>query len=94
MQLVDLFGSTRDAWLKEDLQGWLAANAIYAGLPEILKPAMERHEVFIVTTKQARPPSTAGSLRMGGAILSISPHLQRAEPARFLESHNGLAGLS
>ena len=32
-QLVELFGSTRDAWMADDLDNWLAANEIYDGLP-------------------------------------------------------------
>eukprot|EP00210_Caulerpa_lentillifera_P000220 g214.t1 len=52
--MVDLFGSTRDQWMKEDLQSWLAPNRIYEGIPEALQELMSRTEVYIVTTKQAR----------------------------------------
>lgn len=51
-QLVDLFGSTRDAWIQEDLQGWLAPNRIYDGVPAVLNHLLQQAEVYIVTTKQ------------------------------------------
>jgi hypothetical protein len=53
-QLVELFGSTRDQWMAEDLQGWLAPNRMYPKVTEAMKTAMasEEFEVYIVTTKQ------------------------------------------
>ncbi|DBA77981.1 TPA: hypothetical protein ACH3X1_009137 [Trebouxia sp. C0004] len=53
-ELVDLFGSVRDAWIADDLHGWLDANDIYAGLPDDLAAAQKQAELYIVTTKQAR----------------------------------------
>lgn len=53
-QLVDLFGKTRDSWIQSDLDGWLAPNRIYPGVPEVIDQLMVEHEVYIVTTKQAR----------------------------------------
>lgn len=53
-QLVDLFGSTRDEWMAADLEGWLAPNRIYPGVADAMRALMEAHEVYIVTTKQAR----------------------------------------
>ncbi|KAL3135304.1 hypothetical protein ABBQ32_007501 [Trebouxia sp. C0010 RCD-2024] len=53
-ELVELFGSVRDAWIAEDLPGWLNANGIYPGLPQDLAAAQRDHELYIVTTKQAR----------------------------------------
>lgn len=38
--------------MKEDIDGWLNANGIYAGLPEMLQHVMKAHELYIVTTKQ------------------------------------------
>jgi len=52
--LVELFGKTRDDWIARDLDGWLALNRIYAGVPEAMDQLMVEHEVYIVTTKQAR----------------------------------------
>jgi hypothetical protein len=55
-ELVELFGGTRDVWMQEDLQGWLAPNEIYEGVAEPLDAAMKADdtEVYIVTTKQVR----------------------------------------
>ena len=52
--LVELFGKTRDDWIARDLDGRLAPNRIYAGVPEAMDQLMVEHEVYIVTTKQAR----------------------------------------
>ena len=52
--LVRLFGDVRDEWMARDLDGWLGANGIYEGVPEILRMARELHHAYIVTTKQAR----------------------------------------
>ena len=49
-----MFGKTRDDWIARDLDGWLAPNRIYAGVPEAMDQLMVEHEVYIVTTKQAR----------------------------------------
>jgi hypothetical protein len=54
VQLVQLFGSTRDAWMAADLDGWLAPNRIYPGVADCMKSLIHDHEVYIVTTKQAR----------------------------------------
>lgn len=53
-EMVELFGSTRDAWMASDLDGWLAPNRIYDGVADAMKAAMASPdaEVFIVTTKQ------------------------------------------
>ncbi len=51
-QMVELFGSVRDAWIQEDLDGWLAPNRIYEGVADPVRQAMQQHEVYIVTTKQ------------------------------------------
>jgi phosphoglycolate phosphatase-like HAD superfamily hydrolase len=37
-----------------DLDGWLAPNRIYPGVAECMKSLINDHEVYIVTTKQAR----------------------------------------
>jgi phosphoglycolate phosphatase-like HAD superfamily hydrolase len=52
--LVELFGATRDAWMAEDLAGWLAPNEIYPGAADAVRALMAAHEVHVVTTKQAR----------------------------------------
>ena len=50
--MVKLFGSTRDEWIADDPQGWLAPNRIFEGLPSALRLLLDRAEVYIVTTKQ------------------------------------------
>lgn len=52
--LVELFGKTRDDWIATDLDGWLAPNRIYPGVPEVIDQLLVEHDVYIVTTKQAR----------------------------------------
>ena len=52
MQLVELFGSTRDAWMKDNLNDWLAANEIYQGVPAIVQHLRSQGPFYIVTTKQ------------------------------------------
>ena len=55
LQLVERFGRTRDEWIQNDLEGWLAPNRVYSGVPEVMnKLIADQHEVYIVTTKQAR----------------------------------------
>ena len=51
---MELFGSTRDAWIAADVDGWLAPNRIYPGVADAIKALMVSHEVYVVTTKQAR----------------------------------------
>eukprot|EP00879_Flechtneria_rotunda_P021016 GHRR01022138.1.p1 GENE.GHRR01022138.1~~GHRR01022138.1.p1 ORF type:complete len:258 (+),score=81.19 GHRR01022138.1:393-1166(+) len=57
-ELVHMFGSVRDAWIANDLQGWLAPNRIYPGVADVIKEAMQHDEVYIVTTKQAHYTET------------------------------------
>mmetsp|Transcript_33385 Transcript_33385/g.79148 ORF Transcript_33385/g.79148 Transcript_33385/m.79148 type:complete len:339 (-) Transcript_33385:163-1179(-) len=55
-EMVELFGSTRDEWIEQDLEGWLAPNRFYPGVTGATKTAFEnpRGAMYIVTTKQAR----------------------------------------
>ncbi len=50
--------------MKADINGWLNANGIYAGLPEMLQKASEAHELYIVTTKQASHPEWPRTLSL------------------------------
>ena len=52
LQLLELFGGTRDDWIAEDLEGWLAPNEIYEGMGAALQHLQAQHELYIVTTKQ------------------------------------------
>ena len=77
VQLVDLFGSTRDEWIERDLDGWLAANEIYEGMPQVLEHLLQRHALYIVTTKQAGPSLPDSVLGMYHACVAlICPSLQ------------------
>ncbi len=54
-ELVTLFGATRDAWIRDDLAGWLAANRFFPGTVEALVRVLaDGVPVTIVTTKQER----------------------------------------
>lgn len=52
--LQQQFSAARDALIEKDPEGWLQWNRFYPGLPEVLRAAIEQHEVFIITTKQER----------------------------------------
>jgi len=52
--MVELFGATRDAWIAEDLPGWLAAHRFYPGVVEALRRAEGTSAVRILSTKQER----------------------------------------
>ena len=54
LQLLELFGGTRDDWIADDLEGWLASNDIYEGMGAALQHLQAQHELYIVTTKQVR----------------------------------------
>ena len=53
-QLKHLFGKTRDTWIKNDLQQWIAMNPLFPGIAEKLQ-ALNTHCLwYIITTKQER----------------------------------------
>jgi hypothetical protein len=53
-QCARWFGETRDAWIAEDLPGWLSQQRFYPRAMEKLKKTLATNPVFIVTTKQER----------------------------------------
>jgi hypothetical protein len=67
LQLVELFGSTRDEWIKEDLAGWLAPNRICDGVPAVLNRLLQQADLYIVTTKQASRVAWASLLEQAPA---------------------------
>ena len=79
VQLVEVFGQTRDDWMKEDMEDWLNRNPIYDLLPGILNYAIKHEEAYIVTTKQVQScTSTLHPLPTylwPGAALSFVVHL-------------------
>ena len=53
--LISLFGSIRDAWIQEDMEGWLGNNGIYPGVADALNSVLQTGcKVLILTTKQER----------------------------------------
>lgn len=48
------FAEARDAWIAEDLAGWLSQQRFYPRAMEKFKQALTINPVFIVTTKQER----------------------------------------
>lgn len=53
-ELKILFGETRDRWIKEDLNDWIAMNPLFPGVVEKLQRLSEQGIWYIVTTKQER----------------------------------------
>lgn len=53
-ELRNLFGNTRDRLIELDQAAWLNWNRFYQGIREILTEAIQRHAVFLITTKQER----------------------------------------
>eukprot|EP00471_Norrisiella_sphaerica_P001005 CAMPEP_0184480962 /NCGR_PEP_ID=MMETSP0113_2-20130426/2502_1 /TAXON_ID=91329 /ORGANISM="Norrisiella sphaerica, Strain BC52" /LENGTH=482 /DNA_ID=CAMNT_0026859803 /DNA_START=160 /DNA_END=1608 /DNA_ORIENTATION=- len=52
--LVHLFGQERDEWIQSSPRQWLARNKVWPDVRYALQKAVDRHEVYIVTTKQKR----------------------------------------
>jgi hypothetical protein len=67
LQMVQLFGSTRDQWIEKDLKGWLAPNRIYPDVAGAVRAALAKDEAYIVTTKQVGRAGLAGQ-GMTGAL--------------------------
>ena len=80
LQLVELFGNVRDDWIKRDLNGWLDANEIYPGIPEDLAALHQRHELYIVTTKQV-----ASCIFCLQSMLALCLPLQQMHKGRGLQ---------
>ncbi len=53
-QSINLFGATRDAWIRDDLPGWLGRHAFYPGTIQALQALRRQARVIILTTKQER----------------------------------------
>ncbi len=53
-QLKKVFAETRDNWIKQDLDSWLAMNPLFPGLVEKLQGLSKSELWYIVTTKQER----------------------------------------
>ncbi len=52
--LKKLYGETRDAWIKDDVDDWVQKNPLYPGIAKKLQGLTEKGIWYIVTTKQER----------------------------------------
>ena len=52
--LKQLFGETRDIWINEDVNDWVAMNPLFPSIAEKLRQLNEQGEWFIISTKQER----------------------------------------
>jgi len=52
-ELKEIFGETRDKWISEDFNGWIAMNPLFNGVAEKLQQ-LDTENSFIITTKQER----------------------------------------
>ena len=52
--LKKLYGETRDAWIKEDLEDWVEKNPLFPGMVEKLQNLSTDNVWYILTTKQER----------------------------------------
>ena len=53
-RLKQVFAEARDALIEQDRGEWLRVNRFYPGIGESLSTAIDRHETFVITTKQER----------------------------------------
>ena len=52
-RLKQLFGTTRDQWIKQDPHQWLSMNPLFSGVRQRLGK-LSNHRWYIITTKQER----------------------------------------
>lgn len=52
-ELKEIFGSTRDEWIADDFDSWIAMNPLFDGIADKLKQ-IDTNNSFIITTKQER----------------------------------------
>jgi phosphoglycolate phosphatase-like HAD superfamily hydrolase len=52
--LKKLFGTTRDQWISNDLDDWVAMNPLFSGVSEKLQELSKQEMWYIITTKQER----------------------------------------
>lgn len=93
-ELVELFGSVRDKWIEEDIDGWIAANGFYPGVADALNKCTS--PLYIVTTKQTRFASAL--LRKLAGVdfpedkiygLGSGPKVQVLQQLQSLPEHQG-----
>jgi len=52
--LKQVFGETRDNWIKQDLDNWVEMNPLFPGMIEKLQDLSKQGTWYIITTKQER----------------------------------------
>ncbi len=52
-ELKEVFGSTRDEWIRDDFDSWIAMNPLFEGIAEKLR-TIPTDNLVIITTKQER----------------------------------------
>ncbi len=52
-ELKEIFGSTRDEWIRDDFDSWIAMNPLFDGIAEKLR-RIPTDSLVIITTKQER----------------------------------------
>jgi len=52
--LKNLFGTTRDAWIENDLAEWINQNPLFTGVTRKLQQLTKQTTWYIITTKQER----------------------------------------
>ncbi len=52
-ELKDIFGSTRDEWIRDDFDSWIAMNPLFDGIAEKIR-SIPTDKLVIITTKQER----------------------------------------
>jgi len=53
-ELKQLFGETRDQWIKSAADDWIKNNPLFPGVKEKLSAVLQNYPCYIVTTKQER----------------------------------------
>ncbi|UOA08563.1 HAD family hydrolase [Methylobacter sp. S3L5C] len=53
-ELKKLFGETRDAWIADDLTGWVNMNPLFDGVAQKLREIGQQYPWYVITTKQER----------------------------------------
>lgn len=89
------FDAARDAWIRTDLEGWLASQQFYPGIADRLRALLrEEVRVFVMTTKEGRFAHLL--LEANGVILPASQvwGKERARPKadllRILRQEEGV----
>ncbi|MFT5126526.1 MAG: phosphoglycolate phosphatase-like HAD superfamily hydrolase [Rhodothermales bacterium] len=93
--LVSTFGTTRDAWINSDLDGWLAAHEFYPGALDFLRRSQEVAKVLVITTKQTRfaqallkgilAPDAVYGLESGNKVDTLCELRKTAPEIHFVE---------